>query len=423
MRLIVSLILAAVFFMRLAGEITAQESLQKAEELLKARKYAEAVQEYRAALKETPENHALLFQMGLALSLSGQLEEAVASYREALKLNPKMWEAQFNLGMLFYRQDRMEEALPCFQASREIDPQSYQSAFFAARSLERMGKVEDAELLYQQTAGLAKSDVEKAELQLLLAHLYLSRKDFARAETSLEQAREHKAEQDRLNPLLARLYTESGQPEKGVALLERLAAGRPEDATLQALLGKLYRDLKRYPEAARALQAAIRLEKDPARKRDTAFEAVTAFEKAGQIDLAIEFLLPLAATSTDFRAPLQLGSLYLHQKNYPEAEKQCLIALKLNRNCAECWSNLGSAFLMEEKYPLAIQALTEFSRLNSQLAGTYFYLGISYDKLNDAQNAIVNYQKFLELDQGKTEKQDFQTRQRIKALEKRKKKR
>jgi superkiller protein 3 len=414
---------ALVFVLGWAIDLPAQESLQKAEALLKARKFAEAVQQYREALKEDPENHAIHFQLGFALSLSNQAEEAAAAYRQALALNPKMWEAQFNLGLLFYQQEQWKEALPCFRAAREIDPKSFQSSFFAARTLERLGEKEEAGLIYEQAAGLAKPEIEVAELQLALAGFYLEQKDFPRAEAALEVARKHQAEPKRLDPLLARLYTDSGQLEKGVALLQRLAAERPEEATLQVLLGKLFLELKRYPESAQALQAALRLELDPARKREIAKEAVTALEKAGQTDLAIEFLLPLAAASTDFKAHLQLGSLYLYQKNYPEAEKQYLIALKLNRNCAECWSNLGSAFLMEEKYPLAIQALTEFSRLNPQLAGTYFYLGISYDKLNDAPNALVNYRKFLELDQGKTDKQDFQARQRIKTLEKRRKKR
>ena len=52
-----------------------------------------------------------------------------------------------------------------------------------------------------------------------------------------------------------------------------------------------------------------------------------------------------------------------------------------------------------------------------------FYLGIAFDKLDQVENAISHYQRFLALDQGKSDKQSFQARERIKVLEKRKKKR
>jgi hypothetical protein len=39
------------------------------------------------------------------------------------------------------------------------------------------------------------------------------------------------------------------------------------------------------------------------------------------------------------------------------------------------------------------------------------------DRLQQRPQALENYKKFLELDQGKSDKEDFQARQRIRVLE------
>jgi Flp pilus assembly protein TadD len=79
--------------------------------------------------------------------------------------------------------------------------------------------------------------------------------------------------------------------------------------------------------------------------------------------------------------------------------------------------------MLQEKYPEAITAFSRFKAARPDVAGTYFYLGIAFDKLDDVENAILNYQHFLSLDQGNSDKQTFQARERMKVLEKRRKKR
>ena len=50
---------------------------------------------------------------------------------------------------------------------------------------------------------------------------------------------------------------------------------------------------------------------------------------------------------------------------------------------------------------------------------TYFYLGVAYDRLRHYGKAIPPYEKFLELDQGRHDRESFQVRQRLKGLKKR----
>jgi Tfp pilus assembly protein PilF len=77
---------------------------------------------------------------------------------------------------------------------------------------------------------------------------------------------------------------------------------------------------------------------------------------------------------------------------------------------------------LEEKYPAAANLLEQIIRSDSTTPGNYFFLAMCYDKMSVPDQAYANYQKFLELDQGKNDIQDFQARQRMRILEKRRKK-
>jgi len=77
--------------------------------------------------------------------------------------------------------------------------------------------------------------------------------------------------------------------------------------------------------------------------------------------------------------------------------------------------------MLTEKYPEAIVAFSKFREARPEVHGTYFQLGLAYDHLKDIPNAMSNYQKFLELDQGKSDVESFQSRERLKVLRKSKK--
>ncbi len=400
-----------------------QEHLQKGMELFQAKRFIESIEALKLALKEDPENEGILFQLGLAQFMTGQFEEAKVSYQEALRLKPDMWEGHFNLALLLYDQRKTEEALQHFLKAQELNPKSYQSFFFSARTLELLGRREEAMADYLHALQNAASDQEKGECHLALARLALTKKDFPTVEKELGNARQVQADPATLEVLSIQYFLEAGFKDKALELLKKRISSQPDDARSHELMARLYSENSNFMEAARSYQLAANHEKDLSIQQNFLQSAAQAYQKGGDIDSAIEILTRLAANSKDPDLFLQIGSLYMHQRKFEQAEKIFNIAVQLKPDCASCWSNLGSAFLLQEKHPQALDCLIRFSKLSPQTAGTYFYMATIYDKYGDTKNAMANYQKFLDLDQGKTEKQDFQARQRIKTLENRLKRR
>ena len=62
-------------------------------------KRAEAIAEWREAIRLEPNNGILHFTLGLALSKQGELEEAIAEYRAAIRIEPRFADAHSNLGL------------------------------------------------------------------------------------------------------------------------------------------------------------------------------------------------------------------------------------------------------------------------------------------------------------------------------------
>ncbi|RKO99287.1 hypothetical protein CXG81DRAFT_4567, partial [Caulochytrium protostelioides] len=61
--------------------------------------YDKAVDCFRAALRQDPQNHLLWNRLGATLANSGQSEDAIEAYERALALKPRFTRARYNLGV------------------------------------------------------------------------------------------------------------------------------------------------------------------------------------------------------------------------------------------------------------------------------------------------------------------------------------
>jgi tetratricopeptide (TPR) repeat protein len=395
---------------------------ERAETLLKEGKFVEAIAEYKSSLEDHPENEAAYFGMALAQTQAGLAKEAVQSYEAALKINPQLWEAETNLGMLLMNQQSFEQALSHFQRAFELNPKNFQSAFFAAKALEALGRWKESAAAGLKALPLAEDSAAKFEVHASLGATYIKAGSPEEAEKHLVAARQHGTDPS-IDLELARLYFQKGETDKSAELLEPLAIKHPEDASIQELLGRVWLKKGSPERAIASLERALKYQTDAQMRQGITLELAQAFQKLNQPDKAIALLQPVASQSNDANLHFHLGTLYLQQRTFDAAAQSFLRALQLKPDCVECYSNLGSVFMLQEKYPEAITAFSRFKAARPDAAGTYFYLGIAFDKLDDVENAILHYQRFLVLDQGKSDKQSFQARERIKVLEKQRKKR
>jgi tetratricopeptide (TPR) repeat protein len=396
---------------------------ERAEKLAGEGRFEEAIVEYQIAIRQNPKDEAAHFGLALAQSQVGRTLEASQSYLEALKIKPGLWEAELNLGILLMGEKDWNPALVHFERARELNPRSFPAIFYAAKAQGALEKFDQAESLFLSALNLALGPGEKFQVYTALAALYMKQKDYPKAEQNFLEARKFQSGIEKVDLDLAVLYVQWGQREKALPLLQDLAESEPKDVDVQELLGKLFLEKKDFQSAVQALEVALRLQTDPYRKRDLALNLAGAYQELGKTDDAIRLTKELAEGSSDPELHFKLGTLYLHKRELDASIREFLRTIQLRRDFSEAYSNLGSALMLQEKYPEAVGAFLRFKEFKPEVAGTYFYLGIAYDKLNDYPNAILNYRTFLQLGQGGSDKLEFQARERLKVLEKRTKKR
>ncbi len=393
----------------------------QAENLAKTKKYVQAISEYRLALQENPDDEAALFGLAMAQSQIGQNAEAIQSYLAILKLDPKLWEAEVNIGMLLLKQQNGSDALTHFQNAERLNPNNFRIHYYMAKTHELLGDPAQAETLYVQALELAGNDTEKFDVHSSLGALYLNKKAAPEAEKHLLAAHQLQTEAIGVDLDLAQLYYDMGQPERALEFLK--SANKAEDPEIHELMGRILLAKKDNQAAIQSFELALKNQPDAARRQPLILQLAQLYQQQGRTQDALSLLNAIAKSSPDPTLHFTLGTLHLHQRDLELARQDFLRALQLKPDYVECYSNLGSVFLLQDKYPEAIEALGRFRALRPEMAGTYFYLAIAYDKLNDYANALTHYKKFLELDQGRTDKQGFQARERIKVLEKKIKKR
>ncbi|MCL5961083.1 MAG: tetratricopeptide repeat protein [Chloroflexi bacterium] len=96
--------------------------------LAKARRFEEALDAMRSALKIEPGNPDWVSEMGDICELRGVDDEAIEHYQKALKLDPLNPRFHRNLGVVFKRLGRYEDAMAELKRALELDPE-YEEAY------------------------------------------------------------------------------------------------------------------------------------------------------------------------------------------------------------------------------------------------------------------------------------------------------
>jgi tetratricopeptide (TPR) repeat protein len=107
--------------------------LQLADSLAAQQRFAEAADEYAAALGLDPRSRPAALNLGNCRFKLNQLDRAVAAYQRALSIDPGSADAHFDLGYALYHQRRMDQALAEFDKALALDP-----AYAPARKMKEM---------------------------------------------------------------------------------------------------------------------------------------------------------------------------------------------------------------------------------------------------------------------------------------------
>lgn len=187
-------------------------------EFLKQGQTEKAMEQYRLALKQDPENSATHNNLGIALERAGKAG-AVQHYRKAVQLQPDFAEAHCNLGNALDESDR-KQAQQYFIKAIQTRPDFVAAHFSMSRSLLREKRMRAAEMGFREVLKLDPSHLDSLRM-------------------------------------LARMLAETKRYQEARTFFERLVSLDPEDAEVLNNLGAICAALGDKTAAIEYLKAAV----------------------------------------------------------------------------------------------------------------------------------------------------------------------
>ena len=385
--------------------------LQQAQDAIARGDFVAAIPLLREYIARYPDSAYAHFELGYADAQLQHNDDAKTEFEHALQIDPTMAAANLNLGLLQMDSDPAGAAID-FSRAADLQPTESRPRFLYALCLERSGKLDDAVVQYQKAALLAPADFDIA---------------FSLGRTLV---------------LLKRPVDAEPEFRRAVAL-------KPDSSSAQLGLAQALEAQNKFGDAADALAVYLKLRPDDrATHEDRAYDLM----QTNQFDAAIaELDLADKGATPDANSLKMRGGIYMQQKNWKGAAIALQQAIPLSPNDPEIYAWFGrsllelrdftdsaaalnkaleidsttvdplrdlvDAYYLNGDCPDALSTLDRLSTREPLKPVAWFVRGTCYDKLGQSKDAVAAYQKYLDLDQGSHDTQDFQARQRILALQ------
>ena len=385
--------------------------LQQANDAIDKMDFAAALDPLQKYIAQRPDEPYPHFQLGYVYAGLKRPADAKAEFSRAIALDPKMAAAHLNLGLVLMDSDP-GAAAEAFRQVVELQPAESRPRFLAGFSLEHAGKFPEAIEQYRAALALSPKDYEAhfalgrvllrsndaagaeeqfraaiesrddaAPAHLGVASALLAQKKYEAASDALAEylkldPEDRSAHFDRASALL-----NLSRFDDALAELDRSGAGAAPSADTLKMRGEIYMQQKKWKEAADALKQAISL------------------------------------SPQDSELAEWIGHVDIELHDYPAAVGILEQAYARNPPSADALRELANAFFLNENHAAALEAMDRLAKLETPQPGSWFVRAICYDKLSRKAEAIEAYQKFLDLDGGQHDTQDFQARHRIPVLQ------
>jgi len=371
----------------------AERHFERAMDLMRRRKWPQALAELRRATRVNPYNAAWLENLGLILDELGRHEEALRAFRRAANLEPDNLEIQEHLAVDLRRTGRLRQALAALDAISEADPAHEPAYCHRVLVHAELGEHDLAEEAFY-TARLYKDHCPRCYDHM--GRSLAMRGLHQRAIYCFQRCLDLEGNWPDASRRLAESHHKCGDFEQ--ARQHYLADLRQNPGRFQTLLdlGDLLLEMGRVEEAGEKYRRCIELAPDNA--EGFARYGCWLAGRRRTDDAAAAFAQALRRNPTICGPRLELARLALARGDHAEAMRQLKAELMVCRDNPKILLGLANLWMDCGDNRTAIACLTRLTDLQPANVHAWLNLAVAQFRRGLYQHGIRTCHKVLELD-------------------------
>jgi tetratricopeptide (TPR) repeat protein len=329
-----------------------------------------------------------VFNRAVELQKAGKLAEAIPEYERFLALQPTNVEARSNLGAAFAAQGRYAEAIEQYQQALRVDETNVQVRLNLAVAYYKAAEISTASTELQKVVAATPTD-KRAVLLLGDCHLRLG--ENRKVIELLTPWEEKEASDLALAYLLGTALIRDDQVTKGQRLIDKIMS-RGESAEAHLMLGTAYQMAQEWAPARDEFAKAVAL--NPKLPGAHAYYGRALLATAATAAAGEQFRKELEMNPHDFEANLFLGVLAKQQQKHDEAMARFQKALSVRPGDLGVRYQIGALQVLRNELAEArvgleaiVKEAPKFLEAHVSLATVYYRLKRKED--GDREQAIV----------------------------------
>jgi len=337
-------------------------------------------------------NLELQFQEAQKLQKAGKIDQALKIYMTLDKASPNNPAILLNLGMIYRMKNAPVLAKPYFMRVLQIDPKNIPALFNLGAISFQIGDKKQA-LGYSMKLAQIKPD--NFQIQSMLGIAYLENGDTAKGAEVLRKAHAMNPTDPGTLLNLVRVSSQTKDYTSTLLYSNKLLAMNPKDPRLQMMAAFAAEKVGKKPEAIKHYESASGL---PGVQVDALMNLGRLYAAAGQNTKSINALKRIIKLDkTNYEANMRLGQDLYMRSNLKQAEPFFIAAQKSKPKSAE--PSLFIALIrartnrLDDAYKSA-QAAIDKSPKNKSVMEVYGYVQENRKMYDDA---ITTYRKWLKL--------------------------
>jgi tetratricopeptide (TPR) repeat protein len=402
------------------GPVAAATSIEQARTAAAGGRYAEAIADYREALRIAPRNVDAQIGLAQAFRAVHNFDAATQILEQARREHPRSAAPLVMLGDLDIELQTYDAAIANLTAALAIEPANLDARNRLAVAYKAKGGAADVAAALEQIAKVLARDPRNALALYTRAEIYADQNRDGLALPDTEKVVELQPQNPRGRALLGKILVRSPEGAtaeeikarcgRAAAVLDPLrsgatsSAGEPADSETLFLLSRAYRCAGEDEKAAATLEKFEKSSQNDRTTKENQTQAKHLVQQADELAMKNDFAGSLAALqqaiamdATYPAAYSQLAKLYYSSGEIEKASDAIALALARAPYHPEYLYVQGKILEKQGKLDDALAAFQQTVLVNPKESDAYFEMGWIYQQRGEREKARAAYARAVEI--------------------------